>query len=504
MVFARVAARCAAVLALSLLYLSVTPVAAQTDSSPPIEAAAAEDAAAADAQTAEDNEAEALLALMQAPWTGDLDGIVARGFLRIGVAYGAIFFNTDGPREYGLNVDVAQEFQKHLRKTLGKPAANLTVVLAPLPRDKLIPALVGGHVDLLTANLTITPERLAQVDFGAPGAHNVRELVVTGPSAPLIATLDDLANVELHVRASSSYHEHLKALDARRRAEGKAPLTIVAVEQSLEDEDIVELVHLGVLPATVVDDHKALLFVKIFDKAVAREDLAVNEGGEIAWAMRKGSPKLMAAANGFMKVAHVGTKLGNILTNKYFKDEDRIRSALDPDALSRFEQVIGFIRDNAGKYDFDALLIAAQGYQESGLDQKKRSPVGAVGVMQVMPATAGDPNVAIRDIHIAERNVEAGVKYLRFLRERYFDDPAISPLDKVLFSFAAYNAGPGNIAKSRRRAEKMGLDPNVWFGNVEIATAKAVSREPVVYVRNIMKYYVTYRVAEARKAARSN
>lgn len=495
------AARCAAVLALSLFSLSVSPLAAQTDVAPPDAAASA---AAADAPTAGEDEAEALLATLRAPWTGDLDGVVERGFLRVGVAYGAIFFNTDGPREYGLNVDLAQELQKHLRKTLGKPAANLTVVLAPLPRDRLIPALVAGHVDLLMANLTITPERLAQADFGAPMAQNVRELVVTGPSAPLIATLDDLASVELHVRASSSYHEHLKALDARRRAEGKPPLTIVAVDESLEDEDVVELVHLGVLPATVVDDHKARLFAQIFDKAAVREDLAVNEGGEVAWAMRKESPKLMQAVNGFMKIARAGTTIGNIIIHKYFRDEDRIRSALDHDAQSRFDHVIGFIRDNAGKYDFDALLIAAQGYQESGLDQKKRSPVGAIGVMQVMPATAGDPNVAIRDIHIAERNIEAGVKYLRFLRNQYFDDPAVSPLDKVLFSFAAYNAGPGNIAKARRRAEKMGLDPNVWFGNVEIAAARAVSREPVVYVRNIMKYYVTYRVAEARKAVRSN
>ncbi len=371
------------------------------------------------------------------PWTGDLDGIVERGFLRIGVAYGALFFNTDGPMESGINVDTAREFEKHLREKLGRPARDLTVVLAPLPRDRMISALGVGHVDLLMANLTITPERLEQVDFGSPIKENVRELVVTGPSAPPIATLDDLASVVLHVRPSSSYFEHLTALDAQRRAAGKPPLQIVPVEQSLEDEDVIELVHLGVLPATVVDDHKALLFAKVFDKATVREDLAVNEGGQIAWAMRKGSPKLMEAVNSFMKVARVGTTLGNILVNRYFKDEDRVRSALDDDARSRFEEVIGFIRANAGKYDFDALLIAAQVFQESGLDQKKRSPVGAVGVMQVMPATARDRNVAIADIHIAERNVEAGVKYLRYLREQYFNDPAISLLDKVLLSFAA-------------------------------------------------------------------
>lgn len=137
-------------------------------------------------------------------------------------------------------------------------------------------------------------------------------------------------------------------------------------------------------------------------------------------------------------------------------------------------------------------MIAAQGYQESCLDQSKRSPVGAVGVLQVMPATAKDPNVGIPDIHLTEPNIHAGVKYLRFLRDHFCSDPSLSKLDQTPFSFAAYNAGPGNVAKARKRAAKLGLNPNVWLDNVEIAAAKVVSREPVIYVRNIYKYYVAY------------
>jgi hypothetical protein len=169
-------------------------------------------------------------------------------------------------------------------------------------------------------------------------------------------------------------------------------------------------------------------------------------------------------------------------------------TALAPGEDGKFVETFGLIRRHAATYDFDPLLIAAQGYQESGLDQSKRSPVGAVGIMQVMPATARDANVAIPDIHIAERNVEAGVKYLRFLRDRYFSDPALRPLDRTLFAFAAYNAGPGNIAKARKHAKETGLDPNVWFDSVELAAARVISREPVNYVRNVLKYYVSYRL----------
>ncbi len=160
----------------------------------------------------------------------------------------------------------------------------------------------------------------------------------------------------------------------------------------------------------------------------------------------------------------------------------------------------GLLKTYAGKYDFDWLMIAAQGYQESYLDQSKRSPVGAIGVMQVMPATARDPNVAIPQIHLQEPNIHAGVKYLRFLRDRYFSDPVLSDLDRTLFSFAAYNAGPGNVAKARKRAAKLGLDPNQWLDNVEIAAAKVVSREPIVYVRNIYKYFVAYKLLTDGKA----
>ena len=147
-------------------------------------------------------------------------------------------------------------------------------------------------------------------------------------------------------------------------------------------------------------------------------------------------------------------------------------------------------------------MIAAQGYQESQLDQKKRSPAGAIGVMQVLPTTAADPNVGIPKIDELENNIHAGVRYLRFLRERYFSDPAIDPLDRALFSFAAYNAGPANIARARRLAAAQGLDSTVWFNNVELAAARSISREPVQYVRNIYKYYVAYGLLAKRRAER--
>jgi membrane-bound lytic murein transglycosylase MltF len=443
-----------------------------------------------------------LVAALSAPWTGDLDGILKRSYIRVGVPYDPLFFWYDGATQQGLSVELGAEFEKHLRKTLGPNAKHMVVVLTPLPRNAMISGLTDGRVDLLAANLTITPERAGIVDFAAPSLTGISELLVLGPAAPEVKSVDDLARSAVHVRRSSSYFEHLSALNAERAAVGKPPIPIVEADENLEDHDLLELVDVGVIPAVIVDSHKMELYSQIFQNLVATEDLAVHRDGEIAWAMRKNSPKLKDAVNAFMKKAKKGTALGNVLYRRWIKDTDRVRNAVAPGEDAKFTSTISIIRKHASSYDFEPVLIAAQGYQESGLDQSKRSHAGAIGIMQVMPATARDPNVGIPNITVAESNVEAGVKYLRFLRDRYYSDPEITEFNRVMFSFGAYNAGPGNMAKARRRAAKMGLDPNVWFGNVEIAAAKSISREPVVYVRNILKYYVTFQRFDEQRSTR--
>ena len=219
--------------------------------------------------------------------------------------------------------------------------------------------------------------------------------------------------------------------------------------------------------------------------------------------MRKDTPKLLEAVNALVKEVRKGTLLGNVLIKRYYGSRKWIDNVFSDEARERYRETVDVIKRYAQMYDFDWLMITAQGYQESKLDQSKRSHSGAVGVMQVLPTTAADPNIGIPDIEDTEQNVHAGVKYLRFLRQRYFRSEEIGPLDRVLFSFAAYNAGPANIRKARSRAAEMGFDPNRWFGHVEVAAARTISREPVVYVRNIYKYYIAYKQLEERRAARA-
>lgn len=432
-------------------------------------------------------------------FTGDYDGMIERGFVRILTTYSVFGYFLDGAKEMGLVKEAANSFVAHINKRRPKGTHKLDVLILPVPRDELIDRLLAGEGDIIAANLTITDDREAVVDFSHPRLTGIREIVVTGPAAPDIEGFRDLAAAGgVHVRKQSSYHEHVRKLNVHLGY----PLPLHEADPSMEDGDLLELVDAGVIPAIIIDDHKARFWEQFFSNIELKYDLAVNVGGEIAWAMRKDSPLLKAEVDSFIKTIREGSFLGNILMRRYFTDRKWIVKPTSTDFAIRLEEAAPVLKKYAKQYGFDWLLIAAQAFQESQLDHTARSHAGAIGLMQVLPSTAKDKRVNLPDIEDIDTNVHAGVKYLRVLRDSYFSGPEFSELDSALFSFAAYNAGPRNIARARKRAKKLGLDPNVWFGNVEIAAARAISREPVIYVRNIYKYYLAYRNARLVIAAR--
>jgi membrane-bound lytic murein transglycosylase MltF len=176
-----------------------------------------------------------------------------------------------------------------------------------------------------------------------------------------------------------------------------------------------------------------------------------------------------------------------------------VKSAASQKERKKFLTLMQLFQKYGDKYDVDWLLMAAQGYQESQLDQSARSPVGAIGVMQVMPETGKE--LGVGDITQAEPNINAGIKYMRFMIDKFFENEPMTELDKALFAFASYNAGPGRVAQLRKEAAKRGLDPNIWFQNVEYVAAIKIGQETVTYVSNIYKYYIAYRlIMEAQQA----
>ena len=440
------------------------------------------------------------------PWTGDLDGMVERRYVRILTVHSPVQYFVDRGRELGITSEAAKAFENHLNEKLGTGLVRVHVLVMPVARDELISRLLAGQGDIAAATLTVTSERSQRVDFSDPVGSGVSEIVVTGPGSEDIVGLDGLSGKEIHVRASSSYAEHLNALNQRFAAEGKAPVQVVPADEILEDGDLLEMVAAGLIPATVADSFMVDLWAQVFPALKPHPEVAVATGGDIAWAFRKSSPKLAEEVNAFVKTQKQGTLAGNVLINKYLKSTKWVKNARSEEDIARFRSMIDLFRKYSSQYEFDWLLMAAQGYQESGLDQSKRSHVGAIGVMQVMPATARDKAVNIPDIDKLESNIHAGIKYNRWVVDNFYNDEKVGPIDRQLFAFASYNAGPGRVARLRKEAEAQGLDPNRWFNNVELIAAKRIGRETVQYVANIYKYYLAYqmvmRQAELRNEAK--
>jgi membrane-bound lytic murein transglycosylase MltF len=437
------------------------------------------------------------------PWTGDWDGMVIRNQIRVLVPFSKTFYFLDGGRQRGLAYDLMKIFAKQINEDLKRNIVQIQFVFIPVNRDELIPNLLNGVGDIAAGGLTITPERKDLIDFSEPVLTNVREIIVTGPSSPPLSSLDDLSGKTIHVRKSSSFYEHLVRLNASFLIAGKPELKLIPEEENLEDEDLLEMVNAGLLPILVMDSPKAEFWAKIFEDIRLHPDIAVNTGGEIAWAFRKNSPKLKKMINRFVRNNKKGTLIGNMVFTRYLKNTTYVKNALATHERKKFQSLMHVFEKTAEPYGFDWVLAMALGYQESMLDQRKRSSAGAIGVMQLLPSTARDPHVNIPNINKLEPNIHAGVKYLHFLHDRYFKDPDMSQLNQWLFSIASYNAGPAKVAKLRTEAPSMGLNPNQWFKNVEIVAAKHIGRETVQYVSNIYKYFIAYRLILEKEAMKS-
>lgn len=434
---------------------------------------------------------------------GDLDSMRKTRTVRILVPYSKTFYQVDRGKEQGIAYEYGKALEKWLNKH--KPFADKShswrVMFIPTARNELLPSLLAGYGDLAAGGLTVTEGRLQTVAFAEPINRDVREVFVTGPASPPLSRLEDLSGQEVFVRSSSSYFEHLVALNQRFEAQGLAPVKIMPANENLETEDLLQMVNAGLTGITVADSYIAELWQTLYTDLVIHAGFPLNEGGQVSWALRKGSPQFEEAVNRFIREHRIGSEFGNIMNRRYFKGSTRVLNATSEAEMKKFNAMTALFEKYASLYQFDALMLIAQGFQESRLDQSVRSRAGAVGVMQVLPSTAAE--LGVKDVaKSAERNIEAGSKYMRLLSDRYLNDPEITPVNRTLLSFAAYNAGPGNLMKFRRLAEKQGLDPNVWFGNVEQAAARIVGRETVDYVGNIHKYYVAYKLAKERHEQR--
>ncbi|MFL6733356.1 MAG: transglycosylase SLT domain-containing protein [Sphingomicrobium sp.] len=434
------------------------------------------------------------------PFTGDLDAMVERRIIRVAAPFSRTFYYIANGVQRGLSYEYMKLYEDQLNAALPKDHPWVFVVVLPIARDRLLPELVAGKVDMVAAQLTVTPDRSRVVDFTTPTRTEVNEVQVSGPGTSPLASAAELSGKTVFVRKSSSYFQSLQRLNQALRKSGKAPVDIQPAPENLEDDDLLEMVNAKLIPATVVDNYLALFWKNLFPNLVLSEQAPVHAGGNLAVAIRKSSPKLAASLNGFIHQYGLKSATGAVLNKRYLQNPDYVKDANSKAERAKFLATVNLFRQYGQKYDFDYLLMAAQGYQESRLDQNARSGVGAIGVMQLMPKTGEE--LAVGDVHQLPPNIHAGVKYMSFLRDRYFANEPMDRLNTELFTFASYNAGPGKVRQLRREAASRGLNPNVWFGSVEQVAAERSGPETVTYVSNIFKYYIAYKLIVEEKKRR--
>jgi membrane-bound lytic murein transglycosylase MltF len=464
-------------------------------------------ASIAAAQSPPTSDAPRKLIIANKPWTGDFDQMLERRVIRVYAPFSRSLYFNDKGRERGIAVELVRDWERYLNVKYAKQLRKrpLTIYIGPATRDRLLPMLDEGLADVSIGNLTVTEERQKAVDFvpGDEGRRTINEVVATGPKSPKLESLDDLSGKTVHVRKASSYYDSLQKLNEKFKRDNKPEVQFILVPDALEDEDMMEMLDAGLIELMVIDDWKAHMWAQVLPKVKVRTDLVLREGAKTGWAIRKDSPKLKAEIDDFFRNWAMKQGVADYRMSSYMK---KVKELKDPTASAeykRFQATLALFEKYGKQYNFDPLMLAAQGYQESQLNQSARSHVGAIGVMQIMPATGAEMKVG--DIHVVESNIHAGAKYMGQLMSRYFPDADFSEGNRPLFAFASYNCGPGNVAKARKEAEKRGLDPNKWFNNVELVVAERIGTETTTYVRNIYKYYVAYRLmldaqAEAAKA----
>jgi membrane-bound lytic murein transglycosylase MltF len=434
--------------------------------------------------------------------TGDLDVMLKERNIRALVLTNPISFFYDKGQPHGITYEALRELEQFINKKYKTGALKVQVSFIPMRPDKLAAALDSGVGDFIAFGTQITPEREQKYAFSTPLQENVTEIVVTGPTKADAKSWDDLAGTEIYVNPLSVHYTRLMQISDERKKEGKPQLSIKAGDKSLMEDDLVEMVNAGLIPATVTSDQRAKLWADVLPNVRPHPDIVVSSGGKIGWVMRKDNPQLVALVDEFVQGHREGTSFGNTLLRRYLQNTKWIKDSTSAEEMKKFATNVEYFKKYAGQYNFDYLMIAAQGYQESLLDQSKKNRSGAVGIMQVIPKNAAAAPINVPNVSTADQNILAGVRMLDNISKTYFNDPAIDQVNRTLFTFAAYNAGPNRIARLRKKAADQGLDPNKWFGNVELVVAQEVGQETVGYVGNIYKYYIAYKLGLEQKQSR--
>ena len=427
--------------------------------------------------------------------TDDLDAMVKRRNIRALVLINPIGFFYDNGQPMGIMYDALSSLETYVNQKFNTGALKIQVSFIPVRPEQVETALAQGAGDFVAYSLVVTPERQQQVAFTVPLETNAQQVLITGPNFGNVTSLDDLGGKEIYANPLTVPYQVLQEVNNKLKQAGKPLIVIKPADRYLLEDDLVQMVNAGLLPATVLEVSRAKLWAQVLHNLTVHPEPAIASGEQTAWALRKNNPQLKQLLDEFVAPRAVGSSFGNTLVRRYLENTKWVVNSTSPQEIKKYEALSGLFKKYASQYDVDYLMMMAQGYQESMLEQSMRSPGGAVGIMQVMPRDAAASPINVPDVWTAEGNIHAGIKILRTIEDKYLNDPKLDSFNKTLLALASYNIGPNRMAWLRKQAPKEGLDPNVWFDNMELLVGREIGQVTVTYVGNVYKYYIAYKLA---------
>ena len=426
-------------------------------------------------------------------WTGTYEQMLQRGLIRVAVPYDRTIYVNDKAVPKGIAVQMSKAMQAWMTRQYAAELKGkaLVIKLVPTQYADLLSSLTAGKADMVIGDLGLYHPSKNAHEYLLHHAYKLdREVLVSGPSAIAIRSTEDLAGQTVYGGRNTNFPSTIQEINTGLRNKGKPPVNILSPLGTLDGEDLLEMVDAGLIPFVIISDWKAKLWQPIYKHMVIHDDIFTKDAGWIGYGVRSSNQDLSEAINSFIGSDAYDQALKAYRGEDYKAHMQGLKDPIEKSAWARFESMRPLFQKYGTQYNLDPLFIAALGFQETLLNQSAVSKVGAIGVMQLMPATGN--SLGVGDIHLLESNIHGGADYMNQLITKFFPDAQFKGDNRALFAVASYNIGPNNVAKARDQAREMGFDPNEWFGNVEFVATQRMGYEPMIYVRNVYKYFISY------------
>lgn len=413
----------------------------------------------------------------------------AQGEVRMAVSYDRSIYVDAKGQKLGASPEIV--------KTLGdflsaKYKRKISVNLVPTMPGKLLEAVDAGHADFAMGYVDeytkkLDPERYLIY----PHPRHEKHVLVSGPTATPVDNLSELSGdmVCLGRQTETPVFDELnKAL----QKSGQKGIHVYKDHLVLDDEDLLQMLNDGLLPYVFVAEWKAKLWAPLLKNIRINQETAVVGATTEGLVIQRENQALGDDILEYVVSPYMESALNKYRNGDFKYRERALKNPANPVEWNRYLGMKGYFDRYGAESRIEPLFVAALGFQETMLNQSLVSPMGAIGVMQLLPTTGASMKVG--NIRELEPNIHAGAKYMGSLLYGMSIDDDFPRFERALFAVAAYNAGPNNIKKVRELAAQMGFNPNKWFLNVEMVAARMIGLETFFYVRNVYKYYVTYDV----------